>query len=88
MGSVITKDVPPFVLVGGHPAEPRGINVEGMRRRGIDDATIQCVKNAYRRLYMSGSKLEEAAAAMRALPCNEACLMADFVAQNARSIVR
>jgi len=88
MGSVITKDVPPFVLVGGHPAEPRGINIEGLRRRGFDSSRIQRIKNAYRQLYLSGLKLDEALAAMRNTAAPEVQLMADFVAVSERSIVR
>ena len=36
MGSVINRDVPPFVTVAGTYAEPHGINSEGLRRRGYD----------------------------------------------------
>jgi UDP-N-acetylglucosamine acyltransferase len=88
MGSVVTKDVPPFVLIGGHPAEPRGINVEGLRRRDFDAETVQHIKNAYRILYLSNRKLDDALAAMRGIPCPEAGRMADFVAASTRSVVR
>ncbi len=90
MGSVVTKDVPPFVIVGGHPAEPRGINVEGLRRRSFRNATIQHLKNAYRTLYMSNQKLDDAVKVLRELgaSCPEVGLMADFVAGAARSITR
>lgn len=88
MGGVVTKDIPPFVIIGGHPAEPRGINQEGLRRRSFDAHRIQQIKNGYRLLYMSGRKLEEALAEMRALGCPDVDLMADFVASSARSIVR
>jgi UDP-N-acetylglucosamine acyltransferase len=90
MGSVIAKDVPPFVLVGGHPAEPRGINLEGLRRRSFPNTTIQAIKNAYKLLYMSNQKLEEAVKALRELAASypEVGLMADFVATSARSITR
>lgn len=88
MGSVVTKDVPPYVLVGGHPAEPRGINVEGLRRRQIDTETIQQLKNAYRILYMSNRKLEDAVEGMRALGNPRVDEIADFVADRARGIVR
>lgn len=53
MGSVLGKDVPPYVMVSGHPAEPHGINVEGLKRRGFGDATIQSIKRAYRTLYLA-----------------------------------
>jgi UDP-N-acetylglucosamine acyltransferase len=88
MGSVITKDVPPFVIIGGHPAGARGINVEGLRRRELDNEAIQHLKSAYRMLYMSNRKLEEAVNAMRALDCAQVNQLADFVADRTRSIVR
>jgi UDP-N-acetylglucosamine acyltransferase len=90
MGSVVTKDVPPFVIIGGHPAEPRGINVEGLRRRSFPGATIQHLKNAYRTLYMSNQKLDDAVRALgeQTAACPEVGLMADFVAASTRSIVR
>jgi len=88
MGSVVAKDVPPFVLIGGHPTAPRGINTEGLRRRGFDPERIQQIKQAYRLLYLSGRKLEDAVADMRALGSTDAVEMADFVAASARSVVR
>jgi len=88
MGSVITKDVPPYVIIGGHPAEPRGINAEGLRRRDVEAATIQQLKSAYRMLYMSNRKLEDAVAAMRALGNARVDQIASFVADSSRSIVR
>jgi len=90
MGSVLTKDVPPYVTVGGHPAEARGINAEGLRRRNFSPETIQLIKRAYRLLYMSGMKLEEAVMAMENLEkmCPEIGVMAKFVAVSSRSITR
>lgn len=88
MGSVVTKDVPPFVIIGGHPAGARGINVEGLRRRNLDDEKISRLKSAFRMLYMSNRKLEDAVDAMRTLACPEVSQLADFVADRTRSIVR
>jgi UDP-N-acetylglucosamine acyltransferase len=90
MGSVVTKDVPPFVTIQGHPAEPRGINLEGLRRRAFPGKTVQAIKQAYRLLYMSNQKLEEAVRALReqAAEYPEVGLMAEFVAASTRSIIR
>jgi len=88
MGSVVTKDIPPYVIIAGHPAQPRGINTEGLRRRKIDDATIQQLKNAYRILYLSDRRLEDAVAAMRALGNARVDQLADFLADRSRSITR
>jgi UDP-N-acetylglucosamine acyltransferase len=88
MGSVISRDVPPFVLVSGHPAEPRGINSEGLRRRGYDSAGIAQIKNGYRALYKEGRRLEESIAEMRSMGSPEVDLLADFVAASTRGFVR
>ncbi len=88
MGSVVTKDVPPYVIIGGHPAQPHGINSEGLRRWQVGADTIQQLKNAYRMLYMSNRKLEDAVAAMRALGNAQVDQLADFVADRSRGIVR
>ena len=90
MGSVLTKDVPPFVTVSGHPAQPHGINVEGLQRRGFDAAAVQAVKRGYRLLYKSGLKLDAAVAAMRELggESPELAMLAEFCAASNRSIIR
>ncbi len=59
-GSAIAKDVPPYVTVGGHPARPHGINAEGLRRRGFAPEAIRAIREAYRLLYRSGLRREEA----------------------------
>jgi UDP-N-acetylglucosamine acyltransferase len=90
MGSVLTKDVPPYVTVGGHPAKPRGINSEGLRRRGFSDGTIAAIKRAYRAVYVAGLKLDEALEQVQALAADvpEVAALASFVADSSRSIVR
>jgi len=88
MGSVVSQDVPPFVLISGHPAEPRGINAEGLRRRGFDSAAVAQIKNAFRMLYKSKLRLEQALTEMRAMDSAEVDLLADFVASSPRGFVR
>ena len=47
----ITKDVPPYMIVEGNPAEVRNINGIALTRRGYSAADIEAVKDAYKRLY-------------------------------------
>ena len=90
MGSVLTKDVPPYVTVGGHPAKPHGINSEGLRRRGFSDDTISAIKRAYRAVYVAGLKLDDALERVQVLAAEvpEVAALASFVADSNRSIVR
>jgi len=38
--SALVQDIPPFVIAAGNKAEPHGINVEGLRRRGFSPDAI------------------------------------------------
>ncbi|WP_305805826.1 acyl-ACP--UDP-N-acetylglucosamine O-acyltransferase [Stenotrophomonas sp. YIM B06876] len=61
MGALIGGDVPPFTMVGiDTHGRPRGINSEGLKRRGFDSARIAAIKRAYRTLYVAGLPLAEA----------------------------
>ncbi len=60
MYSAINRDVPPFCYVAGQFARPRGINAEGLKRRGFDPQRITAIKRAYRALYMAGLSLTAA----------------------------
>jgi len=60
MGSVISRNVPPYVLVSGHMAKPVGVNVEGLRRRQFSELQLKNVRQAYKHIYRSGLRIEEA----------------------------
>ena len=63
MGAFVNGDVPPFVMVAQEKyARARGINAEGLKRRGFDAGRIASIKRAYRALYMGDAKLDEAKA--------------------------
>lgn len=59
-GSTLVQDVPPFVLCRGSPAQPFAINVEGLQRRGFDEATVSALKRAYRTIFREGLTLAQA----------------------------
>ncbi|MDX2300210.1 MAG: acyl-ACP--UDP-N-acetylglucosamine O-acyltransferase [Xanthomonadaceae bacterium] len=90
MGSVVNRDVPPFVMVAGAYAQPHGINSEGLRRRGYDNARIMAIKRAYRTLYKSGLPLAQARQqlAEQAAEAPDVRVMLDFIDRSQRSLVR
>jgi len=55
-----SRDVPAYTMVAGQPPAPKGINSEGLKRRGFSAGQIRNIKNAYRIVYRSGLKLAEA----------------------------
>ena len=60
MGSAITQDIPPFIMVGGKPTRPHGINSVGMERNGISAEDIRLIRNAYKIIYKMNLRLEDA----------------------------
>ncbi|MFT3762671.1 MAG: acyl-ACP--UDP-N-acetylglucosamine O-acyltransferase [Pseudoxanthomonas sp.] len=60
-GVLLAADVPPYTMVAGDEhGRPRGINSEGLKRRGFDAERIAAIKRAYRTLYVAGLPLAEA----------------------------
>jgi len=90
MGSLINADVPPFVMVADRYAEPRGINAEGLKRRGFDATRIAAIKRAYRALYMSGRPLAEAKVdlAEGARDSDDVRAMLEFIEASQRGLLR
>lgn len=60
MFAAVNRDVPAYTTVSGQPAVPKGINTEGLKRRGFDANQIRNIKNAYRIVYRQGKKLKVA----------------------------
>ncbi len=90
MGSVILKDVPPFVIVAGNSARPRGLNTEGLRRHGFAPETIRGLRNAYKTLYKKGLSLEQATEQLHTLAaeCDPVRAILEFLGQSRRGLIR
>jgi UDP-N-acetylglucosamine acyltransferase len=88
--AAVTRDVPPYVMAVGTPAVPHSINSEGLKRRGFTPEQIRNLKNAYRVLYRSDKKLEDAVAELKVMAETQPEIqpMIDFIAASTRSLVR
>jgi len=86
----VTKDIPAYVLASGRPAVPRGINTEGLKRRGFSSDQIGNVREAYRALYRQGLKLEEAVENLeeRAATQEEVVPLLESVRESSRGLIR
>lgn len=90
MGTVVLKDVPPFVTVAGSSASPHGLNTEGLRRRRFPAHTVQALKSAYKIVYKRGLTLD-AAMEQLVVPAKESADVSrfrEFVRSSRRGIVR
>jgi UDP-N-acetylglucosamine acyltransferase len=58
--SVVTQDALPWVLTVGNRAESHGINVIGLKRRGVPEPTVAAIKKCYMTLFRSKHRLEDA----------------------------
>ncbi len=90
MGALINADVPPFVMVADRYAEPRGINSEGLKRRGFSPERIAAIKRAYRSVYMSGKPMAEARQELAASARDSADVrqMLEFIERSERGLLR
>jgi UDP-N-acetylglucosamine acyltransferase len=93
-GSIILRDIPPFVICNGNPVEPHGINTEGLKRRGFGSETINLLRRAYKLLYKDGLTTAEAIVALAALVADNPAsagavgVLKDFVQNSQRGIIR
>ncbi len=63
--SRVLHDVPPFMLVDGHPSRPRCINVVALKRKNFSSEAINCLAEAHRLLYRAKVGLDHAREILR-----------------------
>jgi len=88
--TAVTKDIPAYVLASGRPAVPRGINAEGLKRRGFSSDQISNVREAYRVLYRQDLKLKEAVQTLEkyAESQEEVVAFLESVRKSSRGLIR
>lgn len=62
--SLVLKDVPTYMTVGGNPAAAIGLNTEGMKRRNYANETTAALKQAHKTVYRSGLTVADALSAL------------------------
>ena len=88
--SHVNQSIPPYVTVSGEKAKARGVNTEGLRRRGYSAEQVQNVRRAYKVLYRSGLPLEEARDKLEEMAADapEVAVLSEFLQHQDRSIIR
>lgn len=90
MGSAISKDIPPYLMVNGSPAHTHGLNMEGIKRKGFSKDTLKALRDAYKIIYRSNNTIEVAKEELKTLAGNfpEVQNMLTFLEQSERGILR
>lgn len=87
--SRVNSDVPPFFLFSDFNVAAKGLNLVGLRRAGFSKAEIAALKMAYKILYRSGLKLEEALGRIeREVETEHARHLVNFIRSSKRGICR
>jgi UDP-N-acetylglucosamine acyltransferase len=89
-GSAVVLDVPPYCMAHGNRAKLVGLNVVGLKRRGLSPEAIAEIKGAYRTLFRCSLPLTEALSRLAdEYPASEYVrVMRDFVGNSERGVCR
>jgi UDP-N-acetylglucosamine acyltransferase len=89
-GSLVRKNVPPFIKAAREPLSYVGVNSIGLKRRGFDEATVKQIEDIYRLLYvMNDNTAKGVAAIVNEIEKTETrTYILDFVAKSDKGIMR
>ncbi len=87
-GSMVGKDIPSYCTAQGDRATLRGLNLVGMRRAGLQRDAVAAVKEAYKTLFLSGLRQEEALPELQKSSVPQVLELADFISRSQRGVMR
>jgi UDP-N-acetylglucosamine acyltransferase len=89
-GSLVRKNVPPYVKAAREPLSYAGVNTIGLRRRGFTDQTIAIIENLYRIVYVHNSNVTNALkiAELEIPNCPEKENILNFIRESDKGIMR
>jgi UDP-N-acetylglucosamine acyltransferase len=88
--SAVTQDVAPYTIVAGNRAKLFGLNLVGVKRRGIEGESLEKLKKAYRLIFKSKLTISEAKETIEksGLLCAEVETLLGFILGSKRGIIR
>ncbi|AAU37068.1 acyl-ACP--UDP-N-acetylglucosamine O-acyltransferase [Basfia succiniciproducens] len=89
-GSMVSQDVPPYVMAQGNHARPFGVNIEGLKRRGFDKPTLHAIRNVYKLIYRSDKTLDEVLPEIEQVAQKDSSIsfFVEFFKRSTRGIIR
>ena len=89
-GSMVRKNIPPYIKVAREPLSYIGVNSIGLRRRGFLQDRIQRIEDIYRTLYIQNANMSQAlkGADVEFPACEEKDFVLDFIRESDKGIIR
>lgn len=87
-GSLVRKDIPPYIKVAREPLRYVGVNTIGLKRRGFNDEVIQKIQEVYKTIFVDHSNILKAIKQIDTSECKEKALILDFIKNSERGIIR
>ena len=90
LGTIVNRDIPPFIIVAGNHAHAYGLNKNGLKRRDFDPKVIRALQKAYKLVIKGRKKREDIINELEPLMSEfkEVKQMIDFIDASERGIVR
>lgn len=90
LGTIVNRDIPPYVIVAGNHAQAYGLNKNGLKRRGFSDDVIKALQKAYKLVVKGRKKREDVMPELEPLinEFDEVKKMIEFIDTSERGIVR
>jgi UDP-N-acetylglucosamine acyltransferase len=88
-GSLVGKDIPPYIIAGHHPLSYGGVNRIGLRRRGFASNKIEEICSIYKVIYQSSLNTTDACSKIESdfQPTEERDLILSFIRSSKRGII-
>jgi UDP-N-acetylglucosamine acyltransferase len=89
-GTLVNKDIPPYVMAARTPVSFAGLNIVGLRRRGFSNEQIATLQEIYRRIFNSDSNMTDALNSIEAeLPAStERDYVLSFIRNSSRGVIK
>jgi len=89
-GSMVAQDIPPYTIAQGDRAKTVGLNLVGLKRRGFSEEAMRAIKKAYKIIFRSGLRQEEALQKIAAEVVSgpELAVFVEFIKNSQRGVAR
>jgi UDP-N-acetylglucosamine acyltransferase len=89
-GSLVRKNVPPYIKAAREPLSFAGVNAIGLRRRGFDPTVISQIEDIYRHIFVHGTNVSKSIEEIKAsiAESDEKVRILEFIEASDKGIIR